>query len=88
MCDVGGRVDCAGRIHLDADNVHKGREEVMVGDDRWIRFICSSSVAALIRKVRDQLDMLLRRKITHPRMEFGESAEQLIAAVIQLLSTQ
>ena len=81
-----------GRVHLDSTTVHgKGaqkKEEIMVGDDRWIRFVCTTNVAALIGKVRGELDKLLRRKITQPRMEFGANAGQLIEAVIQLLSTQ
>ena len=53
--------------------------------DGWIEFKASAKVAAIVRAIRKQFDLVLQQKISRPDLEINSSP--LFSFVVSLLST-
>lgn len=54
----------------------------------YLHFSASKSVLELIKKLRGELDKLLRRKIEEPRLDITVEGKGVVAAVVELLHSQ
>ncbi|KAJ1475941.1 P-loop containing nucleoside triphosphate hydrolase protein [Baffinella frigidus] len=63
-------------------------DDVLLTVDGWISFSVPSALQRLLMLVREELDELLKRKISDPSTEFSEGNEALLNAVLQLLASQ
>jgi len=59
--------------------------EVMLTVDGWIKFAVPRRLQSLLVGTREQLDIILKRKVEDPSSDFGSGAG-LLAAVVQLLA--
>lgn len=54
----------------------------------YLHFSASKSVLELIRKLRSELDKLLKRKIEEPGLDISAEGKGVVAAVVELLHSQ
>ncbi|KAM7505061.1 hypothetical protein LguiB_003965 [Lonicera macranthoides] len=54
----------------------------------YLHFSASKSVLVLIRKLRGELDKLLKRKIEEPGLDISVEGKAVVAAVVELLHSQ
>ncbi|CAH9063561.1 unnamed protein product [Cuscuta europaea] len=54
----------------------------------YLHFSASKSVLELIKKLRGELDKLLKRKIEEPGLDFSTEGQGVVAAVVELLHSQ
>ncbi|XP_010677544.1 DExH-box ATP-dependent RNA helicase DExH1 isoform X2 [Beta vulgaris subsp. vulgaris] len=54
----------------------------------YLHFSASKSVLELIKKLRGELDKLLRRKIEEPSLDINTEGKGVVAAVVELLRSQ
>ncbi|KAL9253383.1 DExH-box ATP-dependent RNA helicase DExH1-like protein [Drosera capensis] len=54
----------------------------------YFHFSASKSVLDLIKKLREELDRLLNRKIEEPRLDISVEGKGVVAAVVELLHSQ
>ncbi|VFR01415.1 unnamed protein product [Cuscuta campestris] len=54
----------------------------------YLHFSASKSVLELIKKLRGELDKLLKRKIEEPGLDFSTEGKGVVAAVVELLHSQ
>ncbi|KAA8518450.1 hypothetical protein F0562_015924 [Nyssa sinensis] len=54
----------------------------------YLHFSASKSVLDLIRKLREELDKLLKRKIEEPSLDISAEGKGVVAAVVELLHNQ
>jgi ATP-dependent RNA helicase DHX36 len=54
----------------------------------YLHFSASKSVIELIKKLRGELDKLLKRKIEEPGFDISDEGKAVVAAAIELLHNQ
>ncbi|KAJ9559044.1 hypothetical protein OSB04_013658 [Centaurea solstitialis] len=56
--------------------------------DGYLQFSASKSVLGLIKKLRGEVDRLLKRKIEEPKMDVNAEGKGVVAALVELLHNQ
>ena len=60
-------------------------EQMLITVDRWLAFNAPPKVAVLVKLLRKEMEIVLRRKIQEPEHDMTQAGSRLVGAISQLL---